>query len=69
MIRFLKKMSVFLIAYLVVAVVFFLLVPAQYPTSYDAAIQDKIDRLEKIESPKIILPLPRWMLLFEERFI
>ena len=55
MIRFLKKMSVFLIAYLVVAVVFFLLVPAQYPTSYDAAIQDKIDRLEKTESPKIIL--------------
>ena len=55
MIRFLKKMSVFLIAYLVVAVLFFLLVPAQYPTSYDAAIRDKIDRLEKIESPKIIL--------------
>ena len=55
MIRFLKKMSVFLIAYLVVAVVFFLLVPAQYPTSYDAAIRDKIDRLEKIGSPKIIL--------------
>lgn len=57
--RFIKKVSLYFLflLFLIISlsIVFFSVIVPQYKYNYNAALSDKIERLESIEEPKIIL--------------
>lgn len=57
--KFITKVSIYCLLVLTIiicaSIVFFSMIAPQYQYNYNAALIDKIDRLESIESPKIIL--------------
>ena len=66
-----KKLGLLILIFLVLGTVyfgiFFTLVPPQYTTGYNAALLDKVHRLESIEEPKIILwVIPIWHLVLTQ---